>query len=153
MPPYALGLLMLLHRHLVNSFLLLYISHHLTKPDWWIVRLFPLFILWKWKCYHSVVSDSCNPMDCSPPGSSVHGISQARILEWVAIPFSRGSSWPRDWTYVSCIAGRFFTVWATRRGCYHFLYCTVSLACLLMHMCTCDFLYTFLHQAPFSTSL
>ena len=45
---------------------------------------------------------------------SVHGILQARILEWVAIPFSRGSSWPRDWTRVSCIAGRFFTSWATR---------------------------------------
>ena len=56
----------------------------------------------------------CKPMDCSPPGSSVHGILQARILEWVAIPFSRGSSWPRDWTQVSCIAGGFFTVWATR---------------------------------------
>ena len=93
----------------------------------------------------------CNPMDCSLPGSSVHGILQARILEWVAMPphppgdlpnlgieprsptlqavlyclshqgsprilewvaypFSRGSSWPRDWTWVSCIAGRFFTV-------------------------------------------
>ena len=56
----------------------------------------------------------CDPMDCSPPGSSVHGILQARILEWVAIPFSRGSSWPRDQTWVSCTAGRFFTVWVTR---------------------------------------
>ena len=45
-------------------------------------------------------------MDCSPPGSSVHGILQARILEWVAIPFSRGSSWPRNWTLVSYIADR-----------------------------------------------
>ena len=45
----------------------------------------------------------CDPMDCSPPGSSVCGILQARILEWVAIPFSKGSSWPRDWTRVSCI--------------------------------------------------
>ena len=51
-------------------------------------------------------------MDCSPPGFSVHGILQARILEWVAMPSSRGSSWPRDQTHVSCIfciAGRFFT--------------------------------------------
>ena len=48
-------------------------------------------------------------MDCSLPGSSVHGILQARILEWVVIPFSKGSSWPRDWTQVSYIAGRFFT--------------------------------------------
>ena len=52
----------------------------------------------------------CDPMDCNPPGSSVHGILQARILEWVAIPFSRGSSRPGDRTWVSCIAGRFFTI-------------------------------------------
>ena len=56
----------------------------------------------------------CDPMDCSPPGSSLHGILQARILEWVAIPFSRGSSQPRDWTQVSRIAGRHFNLWATR---------------------------------------
>jgi len=56
----------------------------------------------------------CNPMDCSPSGSSVHGILQARILEWVAIPFSRGSSRPRDQTQVFHTAGRFFTVHATR---------------------------------------
>jgi len=48
-------------------------------------------------------------MDYSPPGSSVHGISQARTLEWVAISFSRVSSQPRYQTYISCIAGRFFT--------------------------------------------
>ena len=53
-------------------------------------------------------------MDCSPPGSSVHGISQARILEWVAISYFRGSLAPRDWRPVSCIAGRFFTTWAIR---------------------------------------
>ena len=52
-------------------------------------------------------------MDCSPPGSSVPGILQARILEWVAISFSRGSSQPRNRTPVSCIAGKFFTNWAT----------------------------------------
>ena len=52
----------------------------------------------------------CDPMDCSPPGSSVHGILQARILEWVAMPSSRGSSQPRDQThvsYISCISGQF----------------------------------------------
>ena len=53
-------------------------------------------------------------MDYNPPGSSVHEILQERILEWVAISFSRGSSRPRDQTWVSCIAGRFFTVWATK---------------------------------------
>ena len=51
-----------------------------------------------------------DPMDCSLPKSSVHGILQARILEWVAIPFSRGSSRARDQIRVSCIAGRFFSV-------------------------------------------
>ena len=50
------------------------------------------------------------------PDSSVHGISQARILEWVAISSSRGSSWPRDWTWVFCITGRFFTIWGTREA-------------------------------------
>ena len=55
-------------------------------------------------CMCSVVSDSLQPMDCSSPGSSVH-----EILEWVAIPFSKGSSPPKDWTQVSCISGRFFT--------------------------------------------
>ena len=64
----------------------------------------------------SVVSDSLQPMDCSPPGSSVHGILQARILEWFVMLSSRGSSQPRFWTYissVSCIVGSFFTHWAT----------------------------------------
>ena len=61
----------------------------------------------------------CNPLDCSPQGSSVHGIFQARIVEWVAISFSRESSQPRNQTcvtYVSCIASRFFTCWATREA-------------------------------------
>ena len=53
-------------------------------------------------------------MDCSLPGSSVHGIFQARVLEWIAISFSRGSSQPRDQTRVSCIVDRCFTIWATR---------------------------------------
>ena len=54
----------------------------------------------------------CDPMDCSLPGSSVHGIFQARILEWVAMSSSRASSWSRDQTWVSRMAGRCFTVWA-----------------------------------------
>ena len=64
---------------------------------------------------HLVVSDSLQPHDCSPPGSSVHGTSQARILEWLAISFFRGSSQPRDRTWiscVSCIADVLFTHWA-----------------------------------------
>ena len=59
---------------------------------------------------HSVVSTLCDSMDYSPPGSSVHGILQARILEWIAIPFSKGSSHPRDRAWVSCIASGFFTI-------------------------------------------
>ena len=51
----------------------------------------------------------CDPMYCSPPGPSVHGILQAKILKWIAIPFSRGSSWPRDRIQVFCFTGRFFT--------------------------------------------
>ena len=88
---------------------------------------FPMF--WIWTLFgladvlcvlsSSVMSSSCGPMDCSPPGSSVHGIFQARKLEWVAISFSRGSSWPRDRTYifrVSCIAGGFLTRWVIREA-------------------------------------
>ena len=66
-------------------------------------------------CVHSVVLDSCDSMDCNPPGSSVHGIFQARILEWVAISF------PRDQTQVSCI-GRFLTIvlpWKTLDSVYY----------------------------------
>ena len=58
----------------------------------------------------------CNPMDCSLPGSSLHGILQARVLEWVTSSFSRGSSWPRDRTWVSPIPGRHFNLWVTREA-------------------------------------
>ena len=58
----------------------------------------------------------CDPKDCSPLGSSVHGILQARILEWVAIPFSRESSQSRDQTWVFRIADRFFTISATKEA-------------------------------------
>ena len=67
-------------------------------------------VKWKWKWSLSVLYNSCDPMDCSLPGSSVHGIFQARVLEWGAISLSRGASQPRDQTVVSCIAGRRFTV-------------------------------------------
>ena len=59
----------------------------------------------------------CDPMDGNLPGSTVHGIFQARILEWAAVSFSRGSSQPRDRTWISCIADRCFTFWATREAC------------------------------------
>ena len=82
-----------------------------------------IYILYMWQIYSQFSSEVaqscptfCDPMDCSLPGSSVHGIFQARVLEWVAISFSKGSSWPRDWTQISRIAGRHFTIWATREA-------------------------------------
>ena len=74
---------------------------------------------WKWKVKMKVAQSCptlCDSMNCSPPGSSGHGISQAGILEWDAIPFSRGSSQPRDRTQVSLTVGKFFTSWATREA-------------------------------------
>ena len=65
-----------------------------------------LFTNWATKWNHSVASDSLDPMDCRPPGSSIHGIFQATILEWTAIPSSKGSSPPRDWTLVRKILWR-----------------------------------------------
>ena len=80
-----------------------------------------------WTTRESEVAQSCptlcDPMDCSLPGSSIHGIFQARILEWVAISFSRRSSRPRDWTWISCIVGRCFTVWATREVPFKSVFC------------------------------
>ena len=78
------------------------------------VQVFQLNVIekWKWKSLSQVWL--CDPMDYI-----VHGILQARILEWVAFPSSRGSFQPRDWTQVSSIAGRFFTIWATREAQEH----------------------------------
>ena len=64
----------------------------------------------------------CDPMDCSLPGSSVHGIFQAIVLEWIATSFPRGSSQPRDWTQVSHIVDRHLTVWATRENSWILFY-------------------------------
>ena len=73
----------------------------------------PLFstVLGTWAVLYLVVESCamlCDLIDCSPPGCSVHGILQARILEWVAMPSSRGSSHPRNWTRVSCNVGGFY---------------------------------------------
>ena len=73
---------------------------------------------WMWQLLSHVWL--CDPTDWSSPGSSVHEILQARILEWVAILFSRASPLPRGWTQVSCIAGGFFTIWATKTSSYWF---------------------------------
>ena len=88
----------------------------------------------------------CNPMDCGLPGSSVHGILQARILEWVAIPFSKGSSWPRDWTQVSHIAGRFFTIWATTEAQIYLLLLLLLSRFSRVQLCATP--STVAHQAP-----
>ena len=101
----------------------------------------------------------CDPMDCSPPGSSVHGILQARILERVAISFFRGSSWPKDWTSISCIsciAGRFFTCW-TRRWMHRIfdnsLHATEQLNGSWFFCCCCFFLNGYLFYLLLLTGL
>ena len=91
----------------------------MTSPDGWLVLRFGLhFFVTLFTRKVKVKSLSrfwlCDPVDCSPPGSSVHGILQARILEWVAISFSRGSSPPRDRAQVSRIAGRHLNLWARK---------------------------------------
>ena len=69
----------------------------------------------------------CDAMNCSLPGFFVHEILQARILEWIAIPISRESSKPRDWTWVSCVAGRLFTIWVTWEAPKYLLLKTILL--------------------------
>ena len=91
----------------------------LHKPAQWLTncRTHWFFCLGVILLYcHLVVWFFCDPMDCSPPGSSFHGFSQARILEWVAISFSRGFSQPRDWTQVSWIDSRILYRWGTREA-------------------------------------
>ena len=83
------------------------------KPEFIFSLNMYIFLCDKLKVSHSVMSKSCNPVDCSLPGSFVHGILQARIPEWVAISSSRGSPWPRDWNQISHAADKFFTVWAS----------------------------------------
>ena len=68
-------------------------------------------------------STLCDPVDCNPPGSAVHGVPQAGLLECVVISFSRGSFWPMDRTQVFCTADRFFTVWATREALDYGYFC------------------------------
>ena len=80
--------------------------------------MFNIISHWKWKkqLAAQLYLTLYDPMDCSLPGSSVYGILQARILEWVATSFSRGSFQSRDQTWVSCIAGRLFNTWTTREA-------------------------------------
>ena len=87
-------------------------NHDQETVKFWLL----LFSFKKWIESAQLCPTLCDPMDCSPPGSSVHGILQARILEWVAVPFSRGSFQPRNRTQAFCIAGGFFTAWTTREA-------------------------------------
>ena len=93
---------------------------NLAKPDMLPGPIELGLSAWKWKKMKVLVTQSCptlcNCMDCSPPGSSVNGSLQASILEWEAVHFSRGSSTPRNRTWISCIAGGFFVVWTTREA-------------------------------------
>ena len=111
--PFLKVSIILSNSHLVPLSLELLIPPYFSKADIFYQLIPFLPVVCVCICTKSLQSCLifCDPMDCSPPGSSVHGILQARILEWIAIPFSRGSFWPRDWTCVSwgcCTAGRFF---------------------------------------------
>ena len=105
-----------------------------STPSYWQTQVLVRNLLsssfsrsFHWRAYSGCVlviqscPTLCDPMDCSPPGSSVLGILQARLLKWVAMPFSRESSQPRDQTQVSLIAGRFFTIWASREAQAYFV--------------------------------
>ena len=112
--------------------------HQLPKTMFFFLNHVAFFFYWrivdlkcvnfcytaKWFNYRGLVTKSCstlgNPINSSLPGSSVHGIFQTRILEEVAISFSRGSSPLRDQTWISCIAGRLFTNWATREAWFSY---------------------------------
>ena len=110
-------------KSLTVSFVSPRICHEVMGPDamilvFWMLSFKPtLDPVMSWR---REVSQFCptlwDPMDCSLPDSSLHGILQARVLEWVAISFSRESSQPRHWTRVSCIPGRRFNLWATREA-------------------------------------
>ena len=104
----------------VNNYFYLYFSIWLLITSTWKYNwlLYSDFVFWrKMKVLVAQPCPTlCDLMDCSPPGSSALGILQARVLGLVAIPFSRGSSRPRDRTHVSHISGKFFTIWATREA-------------------------------------
>ena len=102
------------------------------------------------------VAQSCtalfDPVDCTLPGSSIDGIFQARVLEWVAVSFCRGSSWPKDRTQVFCIAGRRFTRWATgETPSYIYVYIHIYIymcVCVPLLIYLCE--YTYVCFIPFS---
>ena len=107
------GAYVLQFHHFLSKKTLKQLPHHLPDTPSQTEPLLPTVITHSLCVSRSAVSNSLWPHGpYSPPGSSVHGILQARIPEWVAISFSRGSSQPSDWTRVSSITGKFFTIWA-----------------------------------------
>ena len=99
--------------HIIRSFTFCWIGSRMGRKHNSQIRIRTVHMRAKSLQFYPTL---CDPMDCSLPSSSVHGILQARTLEWFVSPLSRGSSWPRDRTQVSCIAGRIFTVWATKEA-------------------------------------
>ena len=95
--------------------------------------------LWVYTYVSTLVAQSCltlcDPMNCGLPGSSVHGMLQARILGWVAISFSRGSSRPRDGIQVSRIASKLFTIWATRGDLINYVSLWLSVFSDILTIC------------------
>ena len=117
-------------------------------------KVLSAFHIWLLLCWGTCVHDQsvqlcltlCNPMDCSPRGSSAYGNLQVRILEWVAMLFSRGSSQSMDWTCiscVSCIAGGFFIHWATWEA--HYVEVGSLYACFCYHKWVFNFVKTFFY--------
>ena len=113
-----------IYKHYISNLPRSLRTHHWELRNHWIRRNFTLAVdrisPWSYRKLQVVHAQSCptlcDPLNCSLPGSSIHGILQARILEWVAISFSRGSSWPRDSTCISCsscIGNKILYHWAT----------------------------------------
>ena len=103
----------------------------------------------KWSEVAQSCPTLCDSMNCSLPSFSIHGLFQARVLEWTAISFSRGSSQPRDRTWVSCIAGRCFTVWATREAPIY-IYKYLLYICMCVCVCVCGWHYqVYIQSVPY----
>ena len=91
----------------------------LRQGTYFLLNWIFLLLNIKWKCWQLNHVQLFATLWTVAASSSVQGIFQARILEYSIIPFSRGSSWPRDWTQVSCITSRFFALWATKEGMFN----------------------------------
>ena len=122
---------------LSHSIVFLYFFALFTREGFLVSPCYSLYIVPNMLCMcaRSVAQSCltlCNPMHCSPPGSSVHGVFQARILEWVAISYSIGSSWSRDWTHVSwvsCIVSQILYHCATWQAMFYLIWRYVSDLC------------------------